>query len=115
MKIISYGAALLKTKTYKGLGKILLKLSCGLLRDNGMEPKLRNMMRAANLPENYDDIPDVELPPGIEPFPNLPQDDDPHYQENWINSENGLVEYLAQIPDIPSQAYQVSIKNFTIF
>lgn len=91
-----------------------MKISCGLLRDNGMETKHRNMMRAANLPENPDDIEVGDISPGQPPIPPLPQDDNPNYQENWINSDNGLMDYLAQVTNVPPEYDLVSIENFTV-
>lgn len=105
--MVSYGIACAKTKTLKKVGKFFLRLSCGLLRDNGMEPKYRDMMRAADLPANYEDIPDGEIPPGQEPIPDLPADDDPHYRENWLNSNDGLMDYLARV--VPPQVDPISV------
>ncbi|KAF3341138.1 hypothetical protein FCM35_KLT09982 [Carex littledalei] len=101
VKMVSYGIACAKIKTLKKVRKFFLRLSCGLLRDNGMEPKYHDMMRAADLPVNYEDIPDGDIPPGQEPIPDVPADDDPHYRENWLNSNDGLMNYLARV--VPPQ------------
>ena len=102
---------LTKSRALKKIGKFFLKASCGILRDNGMDAKLQSMFRAADLPDNIDDISDGDNP---EPIPDLPQDLDPNYHERWIETNDGLNEYLRSFQSGPSQVDLVSIKENTL-
>ena len=102
---------LMKSRALKKIGKFFLKASCGLLRDNGMDAKLQSMLRAADLPDNIDDISDGDNP---EHIPDLPQDLDPNYHERWIETNDGLNEYLASFQTEPSHVELVSIKKNTL-
>ncbi|XP_078151044.1 uncharacterized protein LOC144546377 [Carex rostrata] len=103
IKITSAAIRLTKTKTYKKLGKFFLKASCGLLRDNGMDAKLQSMFRAADLPDNIDDISDGDDIDDQESIPDFPQDEDPNYHERWIETNDGLNNYLEIFPTRPNQ------------
>ena len=73
-----------------------------------MEPKMKSMLRDADLPENIDDISDGDNPESI---PDLPHDVDPNYHERWIETNDGLNEYLRSFQTGPSQVDLVSIKK----
>ena len=115
MRIVGAAVKLLKTRTYKKLGKFFLKASCGLLRDNGMEAKLESMFREANLPDNIDDISDGDVPDGQEPIPEFHQDENPNYHERWFETNEGFNECLRGFASGPSHVNLVSIKKLKYF
>ena len=71
-----------------------------------MDAKLQSIFRAADLPDNIDDISDGDNP---EPVPDFSQDLDPNYHERWIETNDGLNEYLRSLQPEPSRVDLVSI------
>ena len=95
---------------------MLLKASCGLVRDNGLEPRLQNMLTQANLPINWEEISSNESAEvGEQQIPDLPADDQNfQYHSTWLDSDMAFTEYMAQGNAGPSQVEQVNVNDSII-
>ena len=100
---------------------MLLKASCGLVRDNGLEPRLQNMLTQANLPINWEEISSNESAEvGEQQIPDLPSDDQNfQYHSTWLDSDQAFTEYMATGYTAtghtgPSQVEQVNVNDSII-
>ena len=98
------------TKGWRKLGKKLIGSCIGIVRDNGMEPRLQKELRESGLPERYEDIPsDDDTDVSDAQMDDLPEGSNPQYNADYSGSQYDREYYTSTDLGGPSYSHQVML------
>jgi len=115
MRVSYVGVRLAITKGFRKVGKKLVGSCFGIVRNTGMEPRLKAHLTEHGLPDNYEDIPSEESAEMSDPEgtdrtpPNRSQ-----YNEAWTSGQNAWDNYVSTEHVGPSYVHEVNFTKYYI-
>ena len=114
LKVMGVGIRLAVTRGWRKAGKKLIGSCVGIVRNNGMEPRLQKELTEHGLPDNYEDIlSDESTDRCDEMMTDVVEPVSAQYNEEWNpDSQNAWDSYASEHHIGPSFVYQVYFEKF---